>query len=219
MTTCNQEPLASTPVPEYVAAPAAAILAKVKEAEDLVATAAAGTESTIAAPIKVTSATARLNELVADLAGKVAQENNLVTRGCAPTTAGYVDAGAIPQNDPNSVAGYTFDPFKDPCQLVDIHRPSIPFHNYRQIHIAEIAWVEGMEAPSIKQIPECPPFWSDCTHYWKTVAIAGFLFYEYGFSSKSSAFIRLAEIVGGTGIATYLMNHPGEIMTLISGVI
>jgi len=106
------------------------------------------------------------------------------------------DAAEVPPTDPNAKAGYTFDPYKDPCQLVDIHSPTIPFHNYRQIHVSENAWFAGITAQSIKEIPQCPPLWQDVGHYWKTVALAGWMFYEYGLNSKGSFAVRIAEVVG-----------------------
>jgi hypothetical protein len=80
----------------------------------------------------------------------------------------------VPPNDPKGEAGYTWDPYRDACQLVDIHSPQIPFHNYRQIHIGEVAFFKGQTAPSIDKIPQCPPLWQDCEHYWAMSSLAGY---------------------------------------------
>lgn len=97
-------------------------------------------------------------------------------------------------------AGYTFDPYAEPGQLVDIHSPTIPFHNYRQIHVSEVAWFAGITAESIKEIPQCPPKWTDVAHYWGPVALAGWVFYEYGLNSKSSLAIRIVQAGAGAGV-------------------
>lgn len=91
------------------------------------------------------------------------------------------DAREVPPNDPNARPGYTFDPYSDPCQLADIHPPWIPFHTYRQIHISQNAFWEGYNANiggTAPKIPECPPLWSDLSHYWKSCAYAGIIWYE-----------------------------------------
>jgi hypothetical protein len=87
------------------------------------------------------------------------------------------DSAEIPHA--TGVNGEDWDAFSDPCQLVDIHTPLIPFHNYRQIHVSEIAFVEGVESPSIKEIPKCRKKWTDVEHYWMIVALAGYIFAEF----------------------------------------
>lgn len=107
------------------------------------------------------------------------------------------DAAAVPHTTGKN--GYDWDAYSDPCQLVDIHTPLIPFHNYRQIHVSENAWFAGITAASIKEIPPCPPKWTDVAHYWNSVSLSGWLFYEYGLNSKGSFLIRVVEIVGSIG--------------------
>ena len=77
------------------------------------------------------------------------------------------------------INGVDWDAYSDPSQLVDLHSPLIPFHNYRQIHVSENAFVAGIEAQSIKQIPSCPPKWTDVSHYWGIVAVGGYIFAEF----------------------------------------
>lgn len=89
------------------------------------------------------------------------------------------DTKEVPPNDPNARAGYTFDPYSDPCQLNDIHAANIPFHNYRQIHVSEVAWGEGIKAVSLTKLPECPPMWQDVQHYWVAASFAGYLCQEF----------------------------------------
>jgi hypothetical protein len=91
-------------------------------------------------------------------------------------------------------AGYDWDPYADPCQLGDIHNPKIPFHNYRQIHVSEVALGEGFRATSIKEIPRCPPLWQDLQHYWVIVSLAGYLMFEFG--TKDSLIIKVVTVLG-----------------------
>jgi hypothetical protein len=92
-------------------------------------------------------------------------------------TYSTIDQGEVPHATGQN--GYDWDGYSDPCQLGDIHNANIPFHNYRQIHVSENAFVAGVEAPSIKQIPACPPKWTDVAHYWVIVSLAGYLFAEF----------------------------------------
>lgn len=80
---------------------------------------------------------------------------------------------------PVGINGVDFDAYSDPSQLVDFHNTCIPFHNYRQIHISENAFVAGVEAPSIKEIPKCPPKWTDMSHYWGICSLGGYVFAEF----------------------------------------
>jgi hypothetical protein len=89
------------------------------------------------------------------------------------------------------IAGVNVDPYADPCQRVDIHSALIPFHNYRQIHISEIALYNGIEAPSIKELPPCPTMWCDVQHYWVVVEVFGYLFAEF--------FVRKGPLTDATG--------------------
>ena len=99
------------------------------------------------------------------------------------------DSAEIPHA--TGVNGYDWDGYSDPSQLVDFHNPCIPFHNYRQIHISEIAFVGGIEASSIKELPPCPPRFTDLWHYWRIVSAAGYLFAEF--------FVRKGEITDASG--------------------
>ena len=89
------------------------------------------------------------------------------------------DAQEVPHEEPDEKAGYTYDPYSDPCQLSDIHSPNIPFHTYRQIHVSEVAWGEGIRAISIRALPPCQPKWGDVAHYWYMVSFGGYLFQEF----------------------------------------
>jgi len=130
-----------------------------------------------------------------------------VTGGSASTpkpTYSTVDQAEVPQNDPNGKAGYTFDPYSDPCQLSDIHSANIPFHNYRQIHVSEIAFGEGFRATSVKAIPPCPPLWQDVGHYWTAVSLAGYLTFEFG--TKDSLIIKAITVIGSAAGFEVLKN-------------
>jgi hypothetical protein len=107
------------------------------------------------------------------------------------------DAKEVPNPNPNAKAGYDFDPYSDPAQLGDIHNPNIPFHNYRQIHVSEVALGEGFRATSIKEIPRCPPLWQDIQHYWDIVSLSGYLMFEFG--TRDSLIIKVVTVVGSIG--------------------
>jgi hypothetical protein len=94
--------------------------------------------------------------------------------------------------------GYEFDPYGAQNQFDDIHAPTIPFHNYRQIHVSQNAWWAGMRATSIKEIPDCPPLWGDVPHYWKTVSLAGYFGYE--FLTKDALAIKIGTVIGSAGL-------------------
>jgi hypothetical protein len=85
-----------------------------------------------------------------------------------------VDPKEVPQNDPTKRAGYDYDPYSAPCQLADIHSANIPFHDYRQIHVSEVAFYAGFRAKTAADLPVCPPLWQDVQHYWDASALAGF---------------------------------------------
>ena len=116
------------------------------------------------------------------------------------------DGLGVPANDPTAGPratgrnGYEWDAFSGQAQLNDTHPSWIPFHNHRQQAISEIAWCEGMTAQSLKEIPKCPPKWTDVEHYWTIVSVAGWIFYEYGLNSKGSFAIRIAQAGGIAGI-------------------
>lgn len=80
------------------------------------------------------------------------------------------------------------------CHIISfIYPPALvwawyfPFHNYRQIHVGEIALTSGWNAPprdgtwsklAFPQIPECPSMWKDVSHYWNFGATVGIILYE-----------------------------------------
>ena len=122
-----------------------------------------------------------------------------------------VDQAEVPQNDPNARAGYTFDPYSDGCQLADIHSANIPFHNYRQIHVSEVAFDTGFSATTMADA-KCPPLWQDVGHYWAAASIAGYLASEFltkeglgnkvvGAGGVLAAFMVLKPVLAGFGIA------------------
>jgi hypothetical protein len=88
-----------------------------------------------------------------------------------------MDTKEVPQNDPNAKAGYTFDPYSDACQMANIGDRTFLFHNFRQIHVGIDAFYAGLKAPSLKQLPECPPLWQDVVHYWDGMCIIGYFAY------------------------------------------
>jgi len=87
-------------------------------------------------------------------------------------------------NSPDSkddVAGYDYDPYgvSDAGgfnQYTDIHNPSIPFHNYRQIHVTLDAAFKGYN--STRPLPTVPPLWGDVQHYWNFGIFVGYGVYE-----------------------------------------
>jgi hypothetical protein len=109
-----------------------------------------------------------------------------------------MDTKEVPPNDPNAKAGYTFDPYSDPSQLVDYWSPNIPFHNSRQRHVGEVAFYTGVKSLSIREIPNCPPLWQDVGHYWDMCTLAGYFAYEFG--SKDQLVIKIGTIVGSVGL-------------------
>ena len=115
-----------------------------------------------------------------------------------------IDSGEVPPTVSNPQAGYNFDPYRDPCQLVDLHAPTIPFHNYRQIHISEIAFWEGFHAAKVSDIPACPPLWQDVQHYWDMVSIGGYIAYHFG--TKESWALNIATVAGAGGL--YVLAKP-----------
>jgi hypothetical protein len=106
------------------------------------------------------------------------------------------DTQEVPHEEPGARAGYTYDPYSDPGQLGDLHNPNIPFHNYRQIHVSEVAFDEGFRATSPHDIPACPPKWGDVGHYWAAASIAGWLAAE--FFTKSTTTGKLGGINWGS---------------------
>jgi hypothetical protein len=133
--------------------------------------------------------------------------DDLLPKVATPAAAGALQSDiGVPECDPTAGPhatgrnGYEWDAFCGQAQLADIHPPWIPFHNMRQIHISEIAWVAGLTAPSLREIEKCRPKWTDVEHYWSIVSFAGFLFYEYGLNSKGSFALRLVEAGGLAGL-------------------
>ena len=114
---------------------------------------------------------------------------------------GMGDVYERPQLDPSKLAGYTFDPYADPSQLVDIHSPNIPFHDYRQIHIGEVAFEAGFAAVTMADA-KCPPLWQDSGHYWAACALAGYLTSE--FLTKEGALNKVVTILGAGGLFVVL---------------
>ena len=103
--------------------------------------------------------------------------------------------------------GYDWDSYAGQGQLEDYWSPNVPFHNSRQRHVSQEAWFRGITATSIKEIPPCPPKWTDVQHYWDTVALAGWLFYEYGLNSKGSFMVRVVEMVGSVGAVELVKQY------------
>jgi hypothetical protein len=91
---------------------------------------------------------------------------------------------------PTGRNGYEWDAYSDPSQLMDYWNPNIPFHNARQRHVGMDGFVDGIEAPSIKQLPPCRPRWTDVEHYYRIPEVVGYLFAEF--------FIRKGEIKDAT---------------------
>ena len=98
-----------------------------------------------------------------------------------------------PPCDPSAKPGYTFDPYSDPSQLMDIHNPIWPFHNFRQIHISENAFYSGYRATSFKELVDCPPLWSDVSHYWAFMSVTGYVSQE--FLNPSSVSIKVGAAI------------------------
>ena len=97
-----------------------------------------------------------------------------------PEAAVKVSFPNAPQ-DNDDVAGVDYDPYghKDASgydQYTDIHSPYIPFHNYRQIHVALNGLFTGYNAT--RPLPKCPPLWGDVIHYWDFSVVAGYGIYE-----------------------------------------
>jgi len=130
------------------------------------------------------------------------------------TPAAPVDTQEVPHA--TGTAGYDWDPYSDPCQLEDIHSAAIPFHNYRQIHVSEVAFDEGFRATSPKDIPACPPKWGDVGHYWAAASIAGWLAAEFFTRSTStgklgginwgSIALKVATGLGSVGVLELVKN-------------
>jgi hypothetical protein len=99
-----------------------------------------------------------------------------------PTTP--VKLYITPQNAPDSkddVAGFDYDPYGQSdaagCnQYDDIHSSSIPFHNFRQIHVTIDAIFKGYN--STRPLPDVPPLWGDVKHYWNFGVLVGYGAYE-----------------------------------------
>ena len=76
--------------------------------------------------------------------------------------------------------GYTFDTFAGeenaPFFLGTIigkftGNPGGFISNYREWHILLAGIVAGAKAPTLDNVPECPPLWKDKAHYFDTPAI------------------------------------------------
>jgi hypothetical protein len=97
---------------------------------------------------------------------------------------------AAPTIDP--ALGYTKDPFNAPEYLLDMPIATVfqqktgvemICHTQRQLEVVKIAMAYGTRAKSIKDIPLCPPLFSDVTHYWVGAS-------ELAFEATHSSFIR-----------------------------
>ena len=83
--------------------------------------------------------------------------------------------------DKDDVIGEDYDPYghidgSGYDQYTDIHTPYIPFHNYRQIHVALNGLFTGYNAT--RPLPKCPAFWGDVSHYWDFSIVVGYGTYE-----------------------------------------
>jgi hypothetical protein len=98
----------------------------------------------------------------------------------------HVEAVQVPPwpnapQDKDDVAGEDYDPYGH-CdgsgydQFTDIHSPYIPFHNYRQIHVALAAAYKGYN--STRPLPSVPALWGDVGHYWNFGVFVGYGTYE-----------------------------------------
>jgi hypothetical protein len=92
----------------------------------------------------------------------------------------YLTPANAPQ-DKDDVAGVDYDPYGQSDaggsnQYDDIHKPSIPFHNFRQIHVTIDAVFKGYN--STRPLPAVPPLWGDVTHYWNFGVLVGYGAYE-----------------------------------------
>jgi hypothetical protein len=113
------------------------------------------------------------------------------------------DAYEVPVTDPNAKAGYTFDPYRDPCQLIDYWPPNYPFHNARQRHVAIVALVRGLRTTMWQNLPECPPLWQDIIHYWDGCT-------AIGYEIKSKGFAAVVAVVG-----VLIYQNPNIVLQVI----
>ena len=86
-----------------------------------------------------------------------------------------VDVVSTASQTINPDIGYKIDPFNTPDFLVDMTIAKIfeqktgvqmVCHTPRQLEVVKLAMAYGVRAQTIKDIPLCPPLFSDVTHYW-----------------------------------------------------
>lgn len=78
------------------------------------------------------------------------------------------------------VIGEDYDPYDIDYsgydQHTDVWNAWIPFHNYRQRHVAQHAFFRGYG--STLPLPRCPKLWGDVSHYWDSICFFGWVCYE-----------------------------------------
>ena len=111
----------------------------------------------------------------------------------------YPDGQADPLTGP-------VDPYADPSQSVDIHSPLIPFHNYRQIHVGEVAWGLGVTSKSWADIPRCPKKWGDIAHYYYPCAALGYITQEI---ASPQLLAHIATAIPIVAVLKYLLPAVG----------
>jgi len=83
---------------------------------------------------------------------------------------------------PTDVEGVDFDPYASADQVADIWRPTIPFHNYRKIHIFMNGIFAGLKCTAYENLPVCPILWQTAdggSHYWDGGVVAAYEFKRY----------------------------------------
>lgn len=118
------------------------------------------------------------------------------------------DKHEVPQNDPNARAGWTFDPYADPCQK----------GFYRRAHITENGFGDGTRATSLVTLPQCPPLWIDEKTTYDIAVKAGFAFAQVSGTDAESTLpieIRTNIIIDPTlGKVTDPWNKPSDLQNL-----
>jgi hypothetical protein len=91
------------------------------------------------------------------------------------------------------------------------YRAFFPFHNYRQVHVAQNALPAGWNFSALKYgvvpgIPPCPILWQDVSHYWNFAgAIGVFAYLVFAFIWVHIIFVAISimlSILVGTGVMT-----------------
>lgn len=131
------------------------------------------------------------------------------------------DAQEVPHT--TGKAGYDWDPYSDACQLGDIHSPLIPFHNYRQIHVGEVAFFDGANAKTRADLKPCPPLWTDVAHYWGVMQDLGYESThpdEKGPLTSTAAFLKNEfTVMAGTGAKPDWASIALKVIIAILGAI